>query len=498
MRYRRSSGILMHPTSFPEPDGIGDIGPEAHRWIDFLTETGCSLWQVLPLGPTGYGDSPYQCFSAIAGNPYLISLESLQQEGLLSRDDLIYTPEFPEAYVDYGAVIKWKSKMLAKAFDQFNKVRPEKLFEDYGKFKANEAAWLNDFALFMALKDSHGGAPWSTWEPDIRGRLQFALVEAATKYDLSVQSYKFQQFIFSLQWKSLRKHAEENGVSIIGDMPIFVAHDSADVWAHPELFYLDSDGKPTVMSGVPPDYFSPTGQLWGNPLYRWDAHKNTGYQWWIDRFNAVLKMVDIIRLDHFRGFVGYWEVPGDAETAKNGRWVPAPGFDFLQSVYERLGDLPIIAEDLGVITSDVEELRDKFSLPGMKIIQFAFEGTPQDHFLPHNYPVNCVVYTGTHDNDTARGWYERVSEQARDFYRCYLDRSGSDVAWDMIRACWASVAVYAIAPMQDFLNLGNEGRMNYPGKPDGNWQWRMTDGMLSNALVKRIRELNFLYDRKKK
>jgi 4-alpha-glucanotransferase len=497
MKFKRSSGIILHPTSLPGPYGIGDIGPEAHRWIDFLAETGCSIWQVLPLGPTGYGDSPYQCFSAIAGNPYLISLESLQNEGLLSKDDLLYVPDFPEEHVDYGAVIQWKSQMLAKAYDQFNKLQPKELYADYEKFKTLEAGWLNDFALFMALKDTHGGAPWSTWEPAIRGRNPDALEDARRKYDLSIQSYVFQQFIFSRQWKALHKHAAENGVSIIGDMPIFVAHDSVDVWEHPELFYLDRDGKPTVMSGVPPDYFSPTGQLWGNPLYRWDVHRNSGYQWWLDRFCAVLEMVDIIRLDHFRGFVGYWEVPGNAKTAIKGRWVPAPGLDFLQSVYKRLGDLPIIAEDLGVITADVEELRDHFGLPGMKILQFAFEGTPQDYFLPHNYPRNCVVYTGTHDNDTARGWYERVSEQARDFYRRYLDRSGSDVAWDLIRACWASVAVYAIAPMQDFLNLGNEGRMNYPGKPDGNWQWRMTEGMLSDALVKRIREINYLYDRDK-
>jgi 4-alpha-glucanotransferase len=311
MKFKRSSGIILHPTSLPGPYGIGDIGPEAHRWIDFLAETGCSIWQVLPLGPTGYGDSPYQCFSAIAGNPYLISLESLQNEGLLSKDDLLYVPDFPEEHVDYGAVIQWKSQMLAKAYDQFNKLQPKELYADYEKFKTLEAGWLNDFALFMALKDTHGGAPWSTWEPAIRGRNPDALEDARRKYDLSIQSYVFQQFIFSRQWKALHKHAAENGVSIIGDMPIFVAHDSVDVWEHPELFYLDRDGKPTVMSGVPPDYFSPTGQLWGNPLYRWDVHRNSGYQWWLDRFCAVLEMVDIIRLDHFRGFVGYWEVPGN-------------------------------------------------------------------------------------------------------------------------------------------------------------------------------------------
>ena len=495
MKYDRASGILLHPTSLPGPFGIGDIGPQAHDWIDFLVEAGCSLWQVLPLGPTGYGDSPYQCFSAFAGNPYLISPQALVQEGLLTDEDLVDLPAFPETEVDYGAVIEWKVKVLGRAFDKFQGLAGEALYPEFDRFREEQREWLDDFAFFMALKDRHQGAPWNSWAEPLRDRDPQSLALARREIANSVEKHAFWQFLFFRQWEALRAYAHQNQIVIIGDVPIFVAHDSADVWAHQELFYLDRWKRPKVQAGVPPDYFSPTGQLWGNPLYRWRIHRASGYRWWIRRLRSVLNMVDLVRLDHFRGFAGYWQVSGRARTAEKGRWVKAPGMDFLTNVKKELGELPIIAEDLGVITADVVALRDKYKLPGMKIMQFAFGGNPKDLFLPHNYPEHCVVYTGTHDNDTARGWYERVPEEERGFYRRYLDRDGSTFAWDLIRACWASVAVLALAPMQDFLDLGNEARMNYPGNPSGNWKWRMGENDLSEELKERIYELNFIYDR---
>ncbi|MEA3439629.1 MAG: 4-alpha-glucanotransferase [Chloroflexota bacterium] len=492
MIFERSSGILLHPTSLPGPYGIGEIGPSALRWIDFLHASHCRLWQLLPLGPTGYGDSPYQCFSAFAGSPYLISLEALLAEDLLHSNDLVEMPSFPEGNVDFGALIPWKLGVLDRAYIRFEHAASKELSTEFTMFQSAQGEWLDDFALFMALKEAHGGAPWSSWEAPLRNRQPTAIKAATEEYAVAIQRQKFYQFIFFRQWAALRTYAHDRGIRIIGDIPIFVAHDSADVWAHPEYFYLDGTGKPTVVAGVPPDYFSPTGQLWGNPLYRWEVHKDSGYQWWIARLRAVLDMVDIVRLDHFRGFAAYWEVAGDARTAETGCWVPAPGMDFFTVVQRALGDLPIIAEDLGVITPDVEQMRDRYNLPGMKILQFAFASGPRDDFLPHNYVRNCVVYTGTHDNDTARGWYERVPEDEKSFYRRYLARDGRNVAWDLIRACWASVAVFSLAPMQDFLDLGNEARMNYPGNPSGNWTWRMRDLDLEN-LSKRIRELNYLY-----
>ena len=497
MKFERSSGVLLHPTSLPGEYGIGDIGPTALRWIDFLAESGCSLWQVLPLGPTGYGDSPYQCFSAFAGNPYLVSPESLLAEDLLHKNDLVDRPDLPEDSVDFGRLIPWKLGVLDRAYVRFEKQAAPAVRAEFEEFQSAQAHWLDDYALFMALKETHGGAPWPAWEPVLRDRDPAALDSAQQEHQVAIQRQKFRQFIFFRQWDVVRQRARQHGIRIIGDIPIFVAHDSADVWAHPELFYLDGDGNPTVVAGVPPDYFSPTGQLWGNPLYNWDAHQVDGYRWWLARLRAVLDTVDIVRLDHFRGFAAYWEVSGKAQTAEQGRWVNAPGIDFFDQVSRSLGDLPIIAEDLGVITPDVEQMRDHFGLPGMKILQFAFAGGPKDDFLPHNYVENCVVYTGTHDNDTARGWYERVEEDEKDFYRRYLNRDGSDVAWDLIRACWASVAVFALAPMQDFLDLGNRARMNYPGDPSGNWTWRLPQDAMSPSLGARLKELNFLYQRTK-
>jgi 4-alpha-glucanotransferase len=493
MKFERSSGIILHPTSLPGAYGIGDIGPAAHRWVEFLANTGCTLWQVLPLGPTGYGDSPYQCFSAFAGNPYLISPEALQADGLLTASDLADLPAFPTEKVDFGWAIHWKLAILDVAFEHFQADRPAALLAEMERFRAVEAGWLDDFALFMALKDAHGGAPWVTWEPALRDRHPQALAGALEEHAVAIQRHIFRQFIFFRQWHALRDAAHKAGLKLIGDAPIFVAHDSADVWANPELFYLDKRGRPTVVAGVPPDYFSPTGQLWGNPLYRWDLHKASGYSWWIRRIQAVLELVDIIRLDHFRGFVAYWEVSGSAKTAEKGRWAPAPGMDFLQALQESLGDLPLIAEDLGVITPDVDELRDHFELPGMRILQFGFGAGPEDPFLPHNYPVNTVVYTGTHDNDTALGWYKRVPEAEKDFCRRYLGRDAKNISWDLIRASWASVAIFALAPLQDFLGLDNSARMNYPGNPSGNWNWRMPENAADAALQKSIKEFNYLY-----
>ena len=495
MKFKRSSGILLHPTSLPGPYGIGEVGSMSKQWLNFLDRTGCGLWQVLPLGPTGFGDSPYQCFSAFAGNPYLISIESLVALDLLNESDLNEIPDFPANKVDFGSLIPWKISLLNIAFQNFKKMPDHSLRSKYEAFKLDQAGWLHDFTLFMALKESYGGGSWIEWPKPIRERNPEALAKSRLIHAEAIEKQSFNQFLFFSQWEEIRKYASEKEILIIGDIPIFVSHDSADVWANPDLFYLDNTGKPTVVAGVPPDYFSETGQLWGNPLYRWEVHKASGYAWWLERLKAVLSLVDIVRLDHFRGFSGYWEIPGDAKTAQKGRWVPGPGADLFNEVRKNLGSLPIIAEDLGVITSDVTNLRLEFDLPGMKILQFAFASDAKDPFLPHNYENNCVVYTGTHDNDTARGWYERVSEEEKHTYRRYFDRDGSNAAWDLIRGVWASVAVFGLAPMQDFLNLGNEARMNYPGNPSGNWSWRMSDCAMSDDLVEKIADLNTIYAR---
>jgi len=491
MKFERSSGILFHPTSLPGRYGIGDLGPSAFHFVDWLADSGCKLWQILPLGPTGYGDSPYQCFSAFAGNPYLISPDYLLRDDLLHSDDLAEIPDFPTGEVDYGRVIPWKLNLLERAFIRF-KSAPLPVRHEYDRFCAENVSWLPDYALFMAIKEANGGGAWDGWPEALRKRDPDALTEVGKRHAEAVERYTFYQFAFFRQWSAIREHAHERGVRIIGDIPIFVAYDSADVWANPQLFYLDKAGQPTVVAGVPPDYFSETGQLWGNPLYRWDVLKAMEYDWWIARFRAILNQVDVIRLDHFRGFAGYWEIPAGNETAVTGRWVPGPGEDFLATVKSELGELPIIAEDLGEITPDVIVLRDQFDLPGMKILQFSFSG-PDNVFLPHNYSANCVTYTGTHDNDTVLGWYETAPEHERDFARRYLDTDGRNFAWELVRAGWASVAVYALAPLQDLLGLGTEARMNFPSKLGGNWSWRLSGDEMSQELQDRLRELNYLY-----
>ena len=501
MKFSRAGGILLHPTSLPGPYGIGDLGPQAYRFVDWLESTGCKLWQVLPLGPTGYGDSPYQCFSAFAGNPYLISFDALIEDGLLTKNDFADMPDFSASRVDFGLLIPWKLDLLQKAFSRFASAS-EGLRKSFEYFSAENASWLDDYALFMALKEANGGGAWSDWQKNIRTRKKTAMDRARKENAESVLRYSFYQFLFFRQWNKLHAYANERDIQIIGDIPIFIAYDSADAWANPELFFLDENRLPTVVAGVPPDYFSPTGQLWGNPLYRWDVHKETGYVWWLERFRAVLKLVDIVRLDHFRGFAGYFEIQAGQPTAEQGRWVPGPGSDFFKVMDERLSDgsstpeieLPIIAEDLGLITPDVVALRDEFRLPGMKILQFGFV-SPKDPFLPHNYPANCVAYTGTHDNDTACGWFESAPAVERDFALRYLNTDGSDFAWDLIRGVWSSVAVYALAPMQDLLSLGTEARMNFPSRLGGNWGWRMQESDLNEALASRMRELNELYYR---
>lgn len=503
MKFNRSGGILLHPSSLPGPYGIGEIGPQAYRFVDWLVSTRCNLWQVLPLGPTGYGDSPYQCFSAFAGNPYLISFEALIEDGLLTRDEFAEMPDFDAARVDYGLLIPWKLDLLQKAFSRFSLAlsgatgEVEALANEFNAFRSDNAPWLDDYALFMSLKEANGGGAWSDWSEALRKREPSALEKACRDHAEDILRYSFYQFLFFRQWNKLRAYANERGIKIIGDIPIFIAYDSADAWAHPNLFFLGEDSLPTVVAGVPPDYFSATGQLWGNPLYRWDVHKKSGYAWWLERFRSVLKFVDVVRLDHFRGFAGYYEIPYGAPTAETGQWVTGPGKDFFTTISQQLGEsksstLPIIAEDLGVITPDVVKLRDQFHLPGMRILQFGFTG-PDNPFLPHNYVTNCVAYTGTHDNDTALGWLASAPEEEQKFALRYLNSDGNDFAWDLIRSVWSSVAVNAVTPLQDALNLGTEARMNYPSRLGGNWEWRVDEEDLSSELAGRLHELNDLY-----
>jgi 4-alpha-glucanotransferase len=495
MKFNRASGIILHPTSLPGPDGVGDLGPEAYRWVNFLADSGCTLWQILPLGPTGYGDSPYQCFSAFAGNPYLVSPALLLEDGLLKRNDLADRPVFPVNHIDYGEAIQWKVKILDRAYKNFLKNKDSQLSLEFEAFQHEQSYWLDDFSLFMAIKDAYGGVSWDNWPAGLRQRKSSALAAFRKNDPQKILLHTFRQFLFFRQWSNLKEYANRKNIRIIGDIPIFVAYDSADAWSHPQLFYLNTDGRPSVVAGVPPDYFSPTGQLWGNPLYKWSEHEKQGYEWWIQRMMATLKTVDIVRLDHFRGFAGYWEIPFGMPTAEVGRWVKGPGDKLFHAIKEALGELPIIAEDLGVITPDVVSLRDKFDLPGMKVFQFAFSTDPDDPFLPHNYADNCVAYTGTHDNDTALGWYLSAPEEERDLARRYMARSAEDISWDMIRAVWSSVAVFALAPMQDVLSLGNEARMNLPGQASGNWTWRMNPDSINKHVLNRLKEVNFLYSR---
>ncbi len=497
MRFPRSSGILLHPTSLPGPWGIGDLGPSAYAFVDFLAAAGQSLWQVLPLGPTGYGDSPYQCFSAFAGNPLLISLDALIQRGLLSYDEAASAAAercLSPDVVHYGEVLNLKLRLLRRAFERVLAGAAPDLAGDFRAFQAAQAGWLADYALFMALKDAHAGQPWNAWGPPLRDRQPEALARARQEHAATIAFQEFLQFLFFHQWSHLKAYANQQGIAIIGDAPIFVAYDSADVWANRDLFFLDASGNPTVVAGVPPDYFSATGQRWGNPLYRWREMAQDGYRWWVERMRAVFAQVDVLRLDHFRGFAAYWEVPAEEETAIKGRWVRGPGAALFTRLEAALGSLPIIAEDLGLITPDVHALRDQFDFPGMKVLQFAFD-TPENPYLPHNHVPNCVVYTGTHDNNTSVGWFQGLTEEERERVRAYLGRDGADIAWDLLRLALMSVADLVVIPFQDVLRLGAEARMNTPGLLGQNWAWRFRAEALNDGLASGLRFLTAVYDR---
>ena len=497
MQFERSAGILLHPTSLPGKYGIGDLGNEAYKFVDFLVDAGQKLWQVFPLGPTGYGDSPYQCFSAFAGNPLLISPDKLIEENLLQVSDIQNVPGSDSGRIDYGKVINFKKELLSAAYKNF-KNNSETLKNDFNSFINEHSNWLDDYSLFMAAKDFHGGASWNEWDKSLVLREESALNSWKEKLSDEILYHKFVQFLFFRQWKALRKYANEKGIKIIGDMPIFIAYDSADLWSNKELFTVDETGKLTFVAGVPPDYFSATGQLWGNPLYKWDVMEKDEFLWWRKRFKALLELVDIIRIDHFRGFEAYWKIPGDAKTAQSGKWIKAPGEKLFETVKKHLGDLPILAEDLGVITPPVEALRDKFNFPGMKVLQFAFGKGMETKFLPHNYVPNCIVYTGTHDNDTTRAYFEKELEKKSgiaEHARKYLNYPGNDLVFELIRTAYASVAVFVIIPMQDVLNLGGEARMNFPSTLGGNWSWRFNWNQVEKNLAERYKELSLLYER---
>lgn len=496
MHFPRSSGILLHITSLPSRWGIGDLGGGAYQFVDFLEAAGQQLWQIMPVGPTGYGDSPYQATSAFAGNPLLISFDLLRDKGLLTNEDLADAPAFPDHAVDYGAVITYKNALLRRSFEHFSTQANAEQQRALEQFRATNSGWLDDYALFTALKNHHDGAGWNSWERDIATHQANATARWREQLADEVAYQVYVQHLFFKQWRDLKAYANSKSISIVGDAPIFVAYDSADVWANSDLFYLDEAGNPTVVAGVPPDYFSATGQRWGNPLYRWDVMARDGYAWWIRRLRAQLTLVDILRLDHFRGFEAYWEVPADEETAINGRWVKTPGADLFEHVQQALGSLPLIAEDLGMITPEVEELRDAFGLPGMKVLQFAFGDDAENVYLPHNYTnPNCVVYTGTHDNDTTVGWFHSRDDKERQAVQHYLGRDGSDIAWDLMRVAFASIADIAIVPLADVLRLGSEARMNIPGAPSGNWSWRYHPDQLRPGLDSGLRDMVATYGR---
>lgn len=499
---KKYTGILLHPTSFPGPYGIGDLGDGAYRFIDFLERSGLNTWQVLPLGHTGFGDSPYQPFSAFAGQPLIISLDHLKQLGLLWDSDFSDMPSWNPEQVSYGDLIEFKTGLFKKAYERFTDKEHNDQFSSNDELMASyksfcdESYWLSDYALFMAGKDYHNGMPWYMWEDSLKKPNKKQKAEWIKKLEKEMGYYMFIQFLFYTEWTSLKKYANDKNISIVGDIPIFMAWDSVDVWANQDLFLLEKDGYPTVVAGVPPDYFSATGQLWGNPLYNWKKHTSTGYEWWLNRIKHQLTLSDFLRIDHFRGFDKFWAVPYGESTAINGKWMEAPGINFFTHLEATLGyQLPIIAEDLGEIDESVVELRDKFGFPGMKILQFAFENPEENDFLPHNFVRNCVCYTGTHDNDTTLGWYNHAYEASKDKLRRYFSTDGYDICWILIRACFGSVANMAIVPMQDVLSLDSWARFNTPGVGEGNWAWRYTDSALTPALEARLYETCKMFGR---
>ena len=487
LRGGRVSGVLLHPTSLPG-DGIGDVGAAAHRFVEWLAAAGQACWQILPLVDADEGGSPYNGLSAVAGNPLLIDLRELVSEGLLLPAELAGV-RFPEGGVDFHAVTLWKSRLLEAAHARFDSAPAHRLRPQLEEYARRNARWLDDYALFRSLRQRYGG-PWTKWAPELRRRDPDALGKAARELAGEMGRCIFQQFLFDRLWAAVRTHAHENGIAIIGDIPIFVSHDSADVWANQDLFDLRPDGSPRVVSGVPPDYFSKTGQRWGNPLFRWDVMEERGYLWWVERFRRTLEWVDVVRVDHFRGFQAYWEIPAEEETAVNGSWEEGPGAGFFRNVQARLGELPLIAEDLGLITPEVDELRAELGYPGMRVVQFAFDENPLNPHLPENYPENTVAYTGTHDNDTITGWWETASPEERSAAGSRFPAPQVAPNEAFLQLVLRSRARIAIAPLQDVLGLGSEARMNTPGTNEGNWIWRLREGQLREEHAERLRELS--------
>ena len=487
----RSSGVLMHISSLPSPYGIGTMGKEARKFVDFLDKSGQKYWQILPICPTSYGDSPYQSFSSFAGNPYFIDLEILCREKLLKKAECESFPWGSNPhYVDYGVMYNSRYALLKKAYVRFMKKQPE----DFASFCEKEAEWLEDYALFMALKDAHGGIAWFEWEKELKTREQKALSEAKETYADDILFYKMLQYLFFKQWWALKEYVNEKGIEIIGDVPIYVAGDSADVWANPAQFYLDENLDPIDVAGCPPDAFSADGQLWGNPLYNWDRHRECGFNWWIDRIKSATSLYDVVRIDHFRGFEGYYSIPYGDKTAENGQWLKGPGIELFNAVKNELGDLPIIAEDLGFLTEDVHKLLSDSGFPGMKVLEFAFDPREESNYLPYTYNSNSVVYVGTHDNNTVLGWIDELDEDTLEFCKKYID-SEDDIVWKLIKTAMASVSDTAIIQMQDYLELGSEARMNIPSVLGGNWQWRMGKNDLTDKLAKKIADITCTYGR---
>jgi 4-alpha-glucanotransferase len=493
--FERSSGILLHPTSLPGPFGSGDLGATSYHFVDWLAVAGQKLWQMLPLGPVGMGDSPYMCLSAFAGEPMLIDLKELFDRGWLPKGALEQVPSFNKHKVHFGDVKSFRMEILRTAAKNFFEKDAKAEVDDFRAFCKKQKAWLEDYALFMALIQKYNGAEWSTWDPELVKRSPAAMKKVRTELEQEIGFWEFTQWCFFRQWFALKRYANERGVKIVGDIPIFIAFQSADVWANPHLFHLDKNMKPKVVAGVPPDYFSVTGQRWGNPLYDWKAMHEEHYSWFIERIKTTLELVDIVRIDHFRGFAGYWEIPATEATAVKGRWVKGPGAKLFDAIEKKLGKMPIIAEDLGEITPDVVELRDRYDFPGMRILQFAFAADTKNNFLPHNYIANTVVYSGTHDNDTTIGWFTSATEREREFVKKYVGTSGEQIHWDLMRIASQSVAVMAVFPFQDVLGLGTEARMNMPGHALGNWSWRFTWEQVQAWHALKLYELTALTNR---
>ena len=494
---RRLAGVLLHPTSLPTTYGVGELGDHVLEFLDWAASAGMRLWQVLPLNPPGYGASPYGCLSSFAGNPMLISVQRLVQDELLTPDDVAEVPRFSDQHVELDRVHAYKSALLRTSWQRFEKSASTELRAALDTFiqAPEQREWLDDYTLYMALREQTGGAPWWLWSPGVAQRDVRALESARREHADAIRFWEYAQFLFFRQWNAVREAARARNIQILGDVPIYVACDSVDVWGHRELFQLDESGQPTFVAGVPPDYFSATGQRWGNPLYRWDLMRETQYRWWVSRVRANLRMADIVRLDHFRGFAAYWEIPANEPTAVHGRWMPGPGLALFDALRADLGGLPLVAEDLGFITEDVHELRRQTGLPGMKILQFGFGQNDSPH-LPHRLDPHTVVYTGTHDNDTARGWFDSASDEERENALAYLGcTTGEEIAWGLIRAAYTSVAEMAVVPVQDILGLGSDARMNTPGEEENNWTWRVAPGALGSEHASKLHKLAALTGR---